>query len=123
MTDLHNPIMESVLQIKKFEIVRDINDSYVWAKSEFSDQFEFVMKTMVEGIRKLQKDCKEGTSFFTAAWLMVLTKEPDASPEENIYQNKIVMASVGWVVFELWEQRYGMADPDRMVVFEDLFLI
>ena len=105
------------------EIVDDINQCYEWAKNEYKDNFDEVIVEVINGIRDMQISCKEGTSYYAAAYLAVIVKDPDMSDEDHQHLGRMIKASVAYLCFAIWEEKYGKHDPDRMKMLQNILTI
>lgn len=83
-----NPIIDSVFLIQKLEICRDIYQCYLWAQGQLGEQFEEQMAMLTKTIREHQFAHEEELSFFSSAWLMIMTDLPGEGDEaENAEQD------------------------------------
>jgi hypothetical protein len=96
-----NPILESVLQLKKLEFDSDIKIAYEQVQKELGDNFDLHMNNIAQEIISLQREARKGTTYFLAGLLLTLPDEEfegysDEEKDNFYFYIKLVKAAIHW---------------------------
>lgn len=98
-----NPLLDSVLELKKLEFECDMMLAYEAAQKELNEEeFEEQMNFIAEEIKTLQKEAVEGTTYFIAGLLLSLPPDDDVTnalqmtKDEYGYYARLVKAAIHW---------------------------
>lgn len=94
-----NPILESLAEIKKLELLSEALIAYEAMQKLYSDVFDEQMEMIVNEIVSLQKEAIAGTTFFLAGILLSIAppeEGDDVSEADYKHYTRMVMAAIHW---------------------------
>lgn len=96
----NNPLLASLWDIHKTEIIKDFHDCYVYSRKIFGEKFDECMRSVAEELLLMQSKCTPGTSVLTCAMVLVMPQEDDE--EEDLEQiqeaNKFIKGCAIWLL-------------------------
>lgn len=101
MAKKNNPLLDSVLQLKKLEFDSDMKIAYEQVQKELGDNFDFHMNNIAQEIISLQSEAREGTTYFLAGLLLTLPNEEfegytQEEKDDFYFYIKLVKAAIHW---------------------------
>ena len=74
---MRNPVLESVVQLKKQEFCADLVIDYEWSKKELGEKFDGMMKEIEEEVEGLRVTSSKDISFAAAGMVMCFPTPSD----------------------------------------------